>query len=862
MRRGLPAQEAARRARIEFGHVESHRADARASRGLHVLDRIGFSWLDLKLGVRMLAKYPGLSLVSVFGMSVAIAIGAGGFSLIYALVDAPLPLHEGERIVSLQNSDARNPGSPDRHALHDFLVWRDEVRSVRDLSAFVDDDVVLDIPGGGTDPVDIARMSASGFRVARVAPALGRPLLDGDERAGAPPVVVIGQEEWQRRFHGDTAIIGSQVRIDDVVHTVVGVMPAAFRFPIDHRYWVPLRLDPSAYEVGAGPEIRMFARLADGATIEQAQAELTTVGRRMAAAYPDTHLHLRPWIRPYTHPFMGIDSPARALLVRSLQLGLSLLLVVVSVNVAILVYARTAARAGEIAVRTALGASRRRVVTQLFAEALVLSGAAAVVGITIAAVGFDLIRDLLIGGGEDMPFWVDFSLSPALVAYAAVLAVLAAAIVGAVPALKATGRAVQGNLQQLSSRGSQMRLGRTWTALIVFQVAVSVAVLPYSLWGGSRSVSSATAEPDFPIDEFLHATLSVEPNEASASPDAPAREDANTARFAGSVSALIPRIAADPAVADVTFASRFPGREQAALWEVEGAGTRSWTWVNDVDVGLFDAFGIPILAGRGFVEADAVRGSNAVIVDQVFAEHVLGGGNVLGHRMRERAWQEGSGEGDPGPWLEIVGVVPAFTPPPPFQSIAPKLYRPLAVAQVAGSVSLVVRMRPGTSPATFLGRVREVSHAVDPALRLGQLQTAAEAERLLRSGYLSLALAIVAITGSVLLLSAAGIYAMMSFTVASRRREIGIRSALGAAPRRVLTGIFKRAAAQLGTGVVIGLLLAEAVPRIGGGSFFAGEGMLTLLPVLAIVLAIGLLAALGPARRGLAIQPTEALREE
>jgi hypothetical protein len=230
--------------------------------------------------------------------------------------------------------------------------------------------------------------------------------------------------------------------------------------------------------------------------------------------------------------------------------------------------------------------------------------------------------------------------------------------------------------------------------------------------------------------------------------------------------------------------------------------------------------------------------------------------------MRERAWQEGSGEGDPGPWLEIVGVVPAFTPPPPFQPVAPKLYRPLAVAQVAGSVNLVVRMKPGTSPATFMGRVREVSHAVDPALRLGQLQTAAEAERLLRRGYLSLALAIVAITGSVLLLSAAGIYAMMSFTVASRRREIGIRSALGAAPRRVLTGIFKRAAAQLGTGAVIGLLLAEAVPRLSGGSFFAGEGMVTLLPVLAIVLAIGLLAALGPARRGLAIQPTEALREE
>lgn len=315
-------------------------------------------------------------------------------------------------------------------------------------------------------------MTASGFRVARVAPVLGRPLLAGDEPVGAPPVIVIAYEEWQRRFDGDPDVIGREVRLDTTVHTVVGVMPEGFRFPVNHRYWVPLRLDPATDEVGAGREIQMFARLTDGATLEQAQTELNTIGRRMAAAYPETHEHLRPAIRPYTHPFVGIESPARAWLIRTFQVGLSLLLVLVSVNVAILVYARAAARVGEIAVRSALGASRWRVVTQLFAEALVLCAAAAVLGLGIVALGFRFFEELMTEGSANaLPFWMTLDLSPPLIAYAAGLAVLAAAIVGVVPALKATARALQGSLQQLTSRGSRMQLGRVWTTLIIVQVS-------------------------------------------------------------------------------------------------------------------------------------------------------------------------------------------------------------------------------------------------------------------------------------------------------------------------------------------------------------------------------------------------------
>ena len=292
-------------------------------------------------------------------------------------------------------------------------------------------------------------MTASGFRVARVAPMLGRPLLAEDEHPGAPPVLVIAFDEWQRRFGGDPAIIGRTIRLDTHVHTVVGVMPEGFGFPVNQRYWIPLRLDPSAHVVGEGPEIMMFGRLADRVSRERAQAELSTLGQRMSSAYPETHEHLRPLILTYTHQLLDIDGPFMMRIVRTIQLGLSLLLVVVSVNVAILVYARTTARTGEIAVRTALGASRRRVLTQLFAEALLLSAAAAIIGLFIAVLGFGVFTELVTEGNADqLPFWVDLGLTPALIAYAATLAVLAGVIVGVVPGLKATGRGLLGNLKE------------------------------------------------------------------------------------------------------------------------------------------------------------------------------------------------------------------------------------------------------------------------------------------------------------------------------------------------------------------------------------------------------------------------------
>ena len=830
----------------------------------------GISWLDIKLGARMLVKYPGLALVGGLGMAVAIAIGAGSFAFFYSHMYPEIPLPEGDRIVALENWDVR-ASDEERQSLHDFATWRREMRTVRDVGAFRTIGRNL-ITGEGTpEPVPVAEMTASGFRVARVAPLLGRPLVDDDERKGAPPVVVIGHDVWKTRFDGDPRIVGRELRLGNTVHTVVGVMPEGFAFPVSHRFWVPFRADPQDHVRGKGPEIFVFARLAPGATKAQAQAELTTLGRRAAAAFPRTHERLRPQVLPYTYPLMDIQDVSLAN-VSLMQAMVSLLLVVVCVNVSILVYARTATRQGEIAVRTALGASRRRIVSQLFAEALVLSAAAAVVGLLLAQVGLRQANAILSQEPGGAPFWMDYELKPATVAYVVGLTLLAAVIVGVLPALQATGSRLQSSLRQMGG-GTGMRLGRTWTVLVVAQVAIAVAALPAAVGTGWKEMRHATTQPTFAADEFLGAFLSVDPDAApdtaQADAAAEARHQATRARFAGGLTELVRRLEAEPAVAAVTFAAADPGSGGETAVRVEGmpapAQSPNGHTVQTlrVDAGYFQAMDVPLLAGRPFAAGDQADSAGTAIVNRTFVKRVLGGGNALGRRIRYAPAFDDDlpEEAQPARWYEIVGVVDDLHQ----NTMAPELVQP--AVYTAGGVEQVfpafvaVRVR-GMTPAAFAGRVRELTAAVDPTLRLSPTRALGDMEREDKEALRLVSMVLGLITLSVLLLSAAGIYALMSFTVTRRRREIGIRSALGAEPGLLLRGIFSRAARQLALGLGVGLAVAVLLEVVSQGGLMVGKGGLLLPAVAAVMMVVGLLATVGPARRGLRIQPMDALREE
>jgi predicted permease len=841
---------------------------------------LGMSWIDFRLALRMLLRYPGLTVVSVIGMAVAIAIATGAFTIVYGLLDPSLPLDEGERVVSVTSWDAATNNREPR-VMRDFALWRDELALVQELGAVRNVTRNLIAPGSQPEVINVAEMSASGFAVARVRPALGRYVLPEDERAGAPEVAVIGHDVWLRRFAGDPGIIGRQIQLGDTFHTVVGVMPEGFAFPVNHSYWIPWRMDPLAYEPRTGPSIEVFGRLAPGATLETAQAELTAIGQRTAAALPKTHEHLRPRVKPYAFGYSDMDDAENYLALHAIQTAIVLLLILICVNVGILVYARTATRQGEIAVRSALGASRRRIVLQLFIEALVLAGVAASVGVGLIAAGLTQLDAALLQLAGRLPFWMHFRLSVEGMLYVVVLTLLAGGLVGVVPALKATGRGVQSRLQGLSAgSGSRMQMGWLWTLLIVAQVAFSVAILPAAIFHAWNSLRFRTGPTGYAAQELLTARVGLD-GPGSVRPADPWARDREA--ILGSRSAeLERRLEADPAVSHVTFSLESPGGELAAALEAEGVpaprdpvdynlveGTRQGHFVrfNRVAIDFFDAVGVPVLLGRGFKAEDidslGAGPGRGVIVNRTFAERLYGGANALGRRVRYvgRSREAHAEQVVLGRWHEIVGVVPDFPIHAMLDSSAPAVVYHAASPASLYPATLAVRV-PGAAPSSFAGRLREVTAAVDPNLQLRGISTTDEIIKREQGVMRLIGITLAAVMLSVVTLSGAGIYALMSFTVARRRKEIGIRAALGADPTRILMAIFSRALGQLAIGAAVGMAGAVGLEQLLEGEMFQGRGAVILPIVAAFMTTVGLLAGVGPARRGLRIQPTEALRAE
>jgi hypothetical protein len=420
-----------------------------------------------------------------------------------------------------------------------------------------------------------------------------------------------------------------------------------------------------------------------------------------------------------------------------------------------------------------------------------------------------------------------------------------------------------------------MLLGKTWNLLIVAQVAFAVALLPGTLVGAWQFARFGLVAPRFEAEDYVTATLTME-RETPTSAEAESYNRAFARRYGVQRDQLVERLRGEPAVVAATFATSNPREESTAMIEAEGIplpqdsvdytlaeGTRRGYSVrsNRVDLGFFDAFEIPIVAGRAFHPSDRDSAATAAIVNRAFIQNILRNQDALGRRFRfvGRGGDSAPEDAPIGPWFEIVGVVDNFLSNDlDAGGFSSRVYLPARQEQFYST--LFVRVR-GDAATTFAGRLRQLSAAVDPTLQLREIKTLAEKmgeeQRMMRLG----ALALVLTTLSVVLLSAAGIYALMSVAVTQRRREIGVRAALGAQPRRILSSIFSRATRQLAIGIVVGLLGAVALDRLTRGELMRGEAAVVLPTVSLLMLTVGLLAAVGPARRGLRIQPTDAVKE-
>jgi predicted permease len=808
----------------------------------------------------MLVKHPALTVIATIAVAYAIAVGTVGFEIARQALWPTIPLPDGNAIVALRNWNvADNAGVP--ASRRDYELWRGGLSTITDLSAVEVEERSIAVGAGPGQPETVANATASTFALTRVPALMGRTLLEADERGGAQEVVVVGYDFWKDKLGGAADAVGRVIRISGTPVTIVGVMPPGYAFPQRNGVWRPLHLERIPE---SSPSLSyVFGRLAPGRSRDETRAQVAAIGARAATMFPETRKNVRLQVLSLPEAVSDLPDMA-ALMLASINVFLVLLAALLCGNVAMLLFARAVSREQELLVRAALGASRRRLIMQLFAEALLLCALGAVVGLVVARYVLARTWTMIEGQSGPLPFYIDTSVSSTAILYAVGLTLFAAAIAGIVPALKVTSRGAGARLRAGSSGGGGLQFGGVWTVVIVAQIAFTT-LLPWPLLGLGAGILRADTPAGFPAEAFLTATLEMDRFDGvAASVDTvPALR---AARLEARYRALADRLRQDPGVLDVTYANQMPqgidGRHfikmdpgPAAEHSERCASGYYCTAFVSVDPRFFDVVGAPVIRGRALTTADAEYRTRAVLVNETFVDEVLGGRNPIGRRFRFASAGEPTAES----WYDIVGVVPDLS-----VSDATGDYRRLRIYHTAlpretGPLRVAIHVRG--DPQRFAGRLRELAQATDPALRVIDPQPLPRLVDHDSAGTKFLFEIMVSLTILTLMLSLAGVYAVTAFAVARRTREIGVRVALGAQPLQVLTTVFKRPLVQTALGIGVGALLGFVLANDDLSAVHLDVLGKTAIFVLSTVLCCAL-ACIVPTRRALRIQPTEALKDE
>jgi putative ABC transport system permease protein len=864
VRSGMTPVEAARRARLEFGSTASFKDRGREARGLRWFDSLRFSVLDVKLGGRMLVKHPGLTVVGTIAVAFAIVVGTVAFEIGTQVAFPTIPLPNGDAIVVLRHWHVQ-ANEPVWASRRDYARWKSDLTTVTDLGAmmFQGRNVAWDANAG--ESVTVADVTASMFEMTRVPALAGRTLLPTDERADAEPVIVIGYEFWQNKLGGVADAVGRVLRVSGTPTRIVGVMPRGYAFPLRHGLWRPLHLEQL-------PEamlrvLLVAGQVRPGRTLDEANAELAAIGAGMATTFPETHRHLRSQVVSLPKAVWPIGSGA-SMVVGAVNVFLVILIALVCGNVALLLFARAASRQTEIVVRTALGASRGRLITQLFAEALVLSVVGAVVGLVASSLVLRWVWAIYEGQGT-LPFWIGTSLSPTTVLYAIGLTLFAAMIAGVIPALKVTSGGVDVRLRAMSSGGGGLQFGGVWTGIIVAQIALTTTLPMLTSVLRDDFLKLRDTPAGFAAEEFLTAMLALDRADGAAA-GADTMPLARAARLEARYRLLADRLESEPGVLGVTYANALPLMDHPIDWiemdsgpvapRAANARTGRRISMASVDPRFFDVIGAPVIRGRSLTSADAEQETRAMLVNEYFVARVMGGHNPIGRRFRFAAEDDYQvARAGPRPWYQIVGVVRDLDVEPNSQgSTAARIYA-ATLPKDAAPLRIAIHVRG--DPQRFATRLRELAQSIDPALRAVDPQAlprVMDAEVALAAFpyYLLAGFASVA-----LVLSLAGVYAVTAFAVAKRTREIGVRVALGARPRQIVATTFKRPFLQ----IALGIAVAAVVLSILVIAESERPSARALAPVGIVVALIGvccMVACIIPVQRALRIQPTDALKDE
>jgi predicted permease len=844
--RGLAPEEARRQALIEMGGMEQVKEEVRAVQMGTLLETVA---QDLRYGLRTLARAPGFTVAAVL----ALALGIGATTAIFSVVDAvllrPLPYEHPDRlaVVLTRGTGPVAPGN--------FLDWRRDASSFERMGAAESWGTNL---GGDGRPehVDGVRVTSDIFPLLGVRPQLGRTFAADEDQPGRAKVVVLGHRLWQRRFGADAAVVGRSITLDGVPHVVVGVMPRGFEFPpfwaTGAELWAPLSLAERA-DNRNGQSLRTFARLAPGASLDQARAEMATLTGRMEKEYPGTNRNVV--VRTLDDVVVGDVRSALLVLLGAV----AFVLLIACANVAHMLLARASARHKQVALRAALGASRARVIRQLLTESIVLATIGGVAGVALAAAA---LRALIAISPGNLPRLETAALDGRVLAVTLLVSLVTGIAFGLVPAVQASRFDLTGSLRE-GERGSTSGAGRH--ALRRLLMASELALALVLLVGAGLMIRTFVAlrrfDPGFDPRHVVSAVVSLTGSRAE-----------EPARRLGFYREVLDRVRALPGVASASAINHLPlaGDVWGFPFHIEGRpadapGESPSAAFRVVLPGYFQTMGLPLTRGRDFTEDDRLGAPGAIIVNEWLAERFWPGVDPIGKRLT-------LDDTDKNPeWLTVVGVAHnaargKWAAAPDEEMYLPLLQSRLYLERQGGPFSfltLVVRTTTD-DPGALAPSLRTAVWDVDGNVAVSEVQTMTAVVAHATASPRFYLMLLGSFAAAALALAAVGIYGVMSYSVARRRSEIGIRMALGARPADVLRLVMREAIGVVAIGGGIGLAVAWLMTRLMGGLLYgvAATDPLTFALVGALLTLVALLATYVPARRAVRIDPLSALRAE
>jgi predicted permease len=840
---GMDPAEARRRARRALAGVEQRKEECRDARGLNLVEHFA---QDVRFAARQLLKSPGFTATAVL----MIGLGMGASVAILGFVDAallkPLPYADPDRLLNVTERTAQIPRA--NLSYLDYLDWKRQTTTLSALAVHNGRGYMLRTPSG-TELAAGVRVSDGFFRILGIAPALGRDFYAGEDLPAAAPAVILSHATWQKRFGGRPDAIGQSVSLSGTPHAIVGVLPPAFQFAPrgDVEFWTTLRASGGCDERRSCHNLEGIGRLADGATLEGARAEMTSIARQLETQYPDSNRDQGAAVDRLSDIIVGDIRPVLLVLLS----GAALLLLIGCVNVASLVLVRSESRGRELAVRSALGASKGRLIRQFMTEGIVLVAVGSLVGLALSQWLMQALVSLVPAQMlASMPFLRGVGLNARVVLCAGAIALVATLLCSLPPSLRIARSSTRSRMAE-GERGSS---GNTWHRLGFKLVVIELATAVVLLAGAGLLGKS--------LYRLLNVDLGFEPDRlATIGVAIPASAYGNPEQLLAVSNRILERVTALPGVESAGLASVLP---------VSFNGNTDWirfvgrpyngehNEVNqrDVSAAYLKTVGARLVRGRHFTDADDATKPRVVIINQALADRYYPGQDPLGQKFGDTSLT-------PASIKEIVGIVADIREGQLDSNIWPAVYYPFNQSPDS-SYALVART--AQPPSAMVGTLATAIAQLDPAI--GTMRGATMSARITDSpvAYVrrSSAWLIGGFAGLALLLSVVGLYGVIAYTVSQRRREIGVRLALGASKGSVYQLVMGEAGRLTAMGVAVGLTCSIAGAMLTRQLLFGTAPWdVPTLAAVAVVLGLSaLFASYIPARRAASVDPSEALRAE